>query len=313
MLLPTSTSRSVRSGNRRQASFNREWDIPVQIVAMTMVYNEGARLRRWLRHYGAQFGAPNLLVIDHGSNDGSTADLGGAGRIPLPRIEYDNNQRSGFINDLQRSLFRYYDGVLYTDCDELIVADPRRYTGLTDYFERMESDCARPVGLNVFQSDLSASPLSEQTPISEQREYCMFTVGMCKPLLIKAPVRWIPGFHACDKRAPISTDLFLFHTKYADFAHALSRQSVTRALPWSERSLKGAQGAHQRRSDEDMVRGQFEAPIARLREEGVRDFIFGDVAEQFASRLRLAENKVWHVAEWRGGFYRIPDWLRGTF
>ncbi len=286
---------------------------PMRIAAITMVYNEGAQLRRWLRHYGRQFGANNLLVLDHGSDDGSTDDLGGAGRITLPRVEYDNNQRSGFINEQQHSLFRYYDGVVYTDCDELIVADPRKYSGLVDYFGRMRNDCARPVGLELFQDEIPGKGLMEDVPLSLQRQYCRFVVGMCKPLLARAPVQWIPGFHSCDKRVPIDPSLFLFHTKYADYAAALARQAVTRGLPWSERSLKGSQGRHQRREDEQMIKDNFQGPIDRLRQEGCRDFAFEDVVDQFYSKLTYQEPRVWHASGWRGHLYKVPDWLHGTF
>ena len=286
---------------------------PLKIVAITMVYNEGAQLRRWLRHYGRQFGPSNLLVLDHGSDDGSTHDMGGAGRITLPRVEYDNNQRSGFINEQQHSLFRYYDAVLYTDCDELIVADPRQYSGLTDYFGRMQSDCARPVGLELFQDEIPGRRLMEDVPLSLQRQYCRFVVGMCKPLLARAPVHWIPGFHSCDKRVPIDPSLFLFHTKYADYAAALARQALTRGLPWSERSLKGSQGRHQRREDEQLIKDNFQGPIERLQQEGCRDFAFEDVAEQFYKKLAYVEPRIWHAAGWRGNLYKVPDWLHGTF
>ena len=284
----------------------------MNIIAITMVYNEGDTLRRWLRHYGNQFGPKNLLVLDHGSDDGSTADLGQSGRINLPRSVYDDNQRAAFITNLQKDLFGYYDAVVYSDCDELIVADPRKYNGLADYIQKMEGEVARPVGFNVFQDVIPGTPLERDRTISEQRDYAIFRVGMCKPLVARAPVRWVPGFHSCDKRVSIDPSLYLFHTKDADFQASLRRLGVTRNLPWSERSLAGRQGAHQRRSDDEWIRTNFEGPIAQLQRDGVRDFTFDDVVQTYDSKLEK-KGAMWICPGFPGGIYRVPDWLRGAF
>lgn len=78
-------------------------------IAFTMVYNERENLPRWLRHYGAH--VDRLLVLDHGSDDGSTEDLATAERIRVPRSPPDAGLRVALINDMQRHLLRHHAAV----------------------------------------------------------------------------------------------------------------------------------------------------------------------------------------------------------
>ena len=95
-----------------------------RIAIMTMVYNESTNLPIWIGHYRRTAPSANLFVIDHGSDDGSTAPVSGVTRIPLPRGELDERDRTFLINSLQQGFLRYYDIVIYADCDELLVPDP---------------------------------------------------------------------------------------------------------------------------------------------------------------------------------------------
>ena len=284
----------------------------MKVLAITMAYNEGLTMKRWLAHYGRELGEDGLLVLDHGSDDGSTNHIGRAGRLPIPRVQFDDGERTRFVTDLQRALLTYYDVIIYTDCDELLVADPQFYSGLRDYLERMPEDCIRPVGMDIFQARDREAALDEGRLISEQRKYAWFKSSLCKPLITKAPIRWLPGFHSCDREAPIDTKLFLFHTKNADFAGAMKRLALTRTLPWSEKSLAGTWGHHQRRSDDQWIKVAFETPEALLRSGCREDFVFADLAAEFASRIEL-HNRMWHCKNFTGPVFQLPDRFRGTF
>src|SRR5215210_7701903 len=109
---------------------------PPQICALTMAYNEAPNLPRWVEHYSAQFGAQNCIVVDHGSDDGSTEALTHpVGRFGVSRERpFDEHPRAAFVSSIASALLEYYDGVLYTDTDEYVVADPRRYASLSDVF-----------------------------------------------------------------------------------------------------------------------------------------------------------------------------------
>jgi hypothetical protein len=218
-----------------------------------MVHNEPFFLPRWISYYGAQFGRENLYIIDHGSNDGSTDDLHGANRVSLPRSEFDDEQRVNFIGDFVRGLLRFFDVVIYTDCDEFLAPDPLRYENLADYCQRMDRPVSYAFGVDVRQL-LGVEPaIDPAASILGQRRFCRLRLSMSKPLITRVPIRWNPGFHTCDQKPGMDPNLILFHLKYIDLEMSLERLAYTRSMPWSEKSLRLGRGKHQRFEDQALI------------------------------------------------------------
>ncbi len=270
-----------------------------------MVYNEAQKLPIWLRHYGRQVGLRHCYVIDHGSDDGSTARMGGASRIGLPRSPQDNEQRLALVTDLARGLLRYYRRVAYVDADELLVADPARYRDLADYAGRMTADAVTSIGLELVHGQDEA-PLDPERDIGEQRGSAIFSSSMCKTNLIGTVVNWAPGWHAHDG-APRFDDLYLFHLRHADLDQALHRLAITRAMPWASE----AAGRHQRGEDDlmhDIVRQFGRRPLA---DEGGIVTPDGPIAADLAAFVTdsvpgATANHPWSVPLARYGRQRIP-------
>ena len=216
------------------------------LAVITMVYNEAQKLPVWLRHYGRQVGLRHCYVIDHGSTDGSTARMGGASRIALPRSPQDNEQRLQFVSRLTEGLLAYYRRVAYVDADELLLADPERYRTLADYAERMDADAVTSIGLEVVHGEGEPS-LDPALSLGEQRGSAIFSSSMCKTNMVGRGVNWAPGWHAHDGQ-PRFDDLYLFHLRHADLGQALHRLAITRAMPWAS----DAAGGHQRTGDDWM-------------------------------------------------------------
>ena len=210
------------------------------LAAVTMVYNEAALLPLWLRHYARQVGAAHCYVIDHGSDDGSTDDLRPASVIRLPRSPHDDARRARAVSAFCASLLEWYDGVIHTDVDEFVLADPAAWPDLRAFAAASDADAVTAIGLNVIQVAEEA-PLDPARPVLAQRAYAAFSSALCKPVLIRRPVRWAPGFHCADVALRFD-GLFLFHLRYCDRDAALTRLARTRAMPWADRSA----GAHQR-------------------------------------------------------------------
>ncbi len=193
------------------------------LACVTMAYNEAALLPLWLRHYGGQVGLENCYVIDQGSTDGSTAAMGGANRIHLPRTARDEVRRAAFLSEFCGALLHYHDCVLYTDADEFAVADPARWPGLVAYAQE-----APPVttclGINLVHRFAHEPALDPGRPILAQRGYGFAISGMCKPVFIRRKVAWTAGIHSYDGPMAFG-DLVLFHAAYADLDIALDRQA----------------------------------------------------------------------------------------
>ena len=246
----------------------------MKTAAVTFVYNERFNLPIWMRYFGDQFGKENLFVVDLGTNDGSTDDLGDVNKIALPRDEFDEYAKTNFINFLQQGLLNYYDIVIYTDADELVVPDPELYPDLRTYLEQSTFDYASCVGLNIVHMLNLEEPLDVRRPILQQRRFAKFLSATCKPCVSRVPMNWSPGFHYSDKPPKIDPALFLFHTKWMDYNLAMQRQKVSREAAYSKRTVEQGMRAHSRYDYDRFVREGFFDPINEMMQRGISKFDF---------------------------------------
>ncbi len=219
----------------------------MRIAALTMSYNEPVWARVWARHYSRQVGAENCFLLDHGSDDGSTTGLGV--RVErLPRSPLDEEARAERIGERARALLERYDAVVHSDTDELLVADPARYTDLVAFASSVPDEVVTAIGLDLQHVASEEGPLDPWRPIGEQRRWVRFSAAMCKPAFVRRPVRWAPGFHSCDFAA-ITGGLFLFHLRYADTGIGVERLRRTRQQAFATAETN----PHQRVSDDTFV------------------------------------------------------------
>ena len=212
----------------------------VKVCAITNVYNETFNLPLWLGHYGREVGRENCIVVDHGSE--ALPDLGGAGLIRTPRGPLDDGLRARMIGQLVTAMLEHYDVVLYSDADELLVADPASYSGLRDFFARTEARAYTAVGLDVIHNLFAEDPLDVSRPVLEQRRFGVWNGWLCKTLATRDPIRWGGGFHA-SSAPPSFSDLYLFHLRAVDLGEMVKRAALTRRLE----SADPEAGEHHRR------------------------------------------------------------------
>ncbi|MCJ2071657.1 glycosyltransferase family 2 protein [Methylobacterium sp. J-030] len=182
----------------------------------------------WLKHYTRQVGYGNCYVIDHGSTDGSTHKIE-AQILRLPRFPIDENTRAGSTDKFCSALLFAYERVLFTDVDEIVVADPGRAANLIDYAKAHSKDL--PSIVNVFGVDVLHDRRREgvvdwDRPITLQRKLIRPFSALCKPTFISEQAQWHAGFHFSDK-APSAfiADLFLFHLAFCDSQFLMHRQA----------------------------------------------------------------------------------------
>ncbi len=218
----------------------------LRVAAVTMSYNEPDWGPVWARHYASELGAPHCYIIDHGTDDRSLDGLGGVNLVRIPRSPQDDGKRARAVSLFCASLLEWYDVVVHTDIDEILVADPGRHAGLRDLLASDPRPVITAVGLDLVHVPSLERPLTPALPITRQRRWVRFASAMCKPVAIREPISWAPGFHCVGTR-PAFGDLFLFHLRYADIGRGLVRLARTRAQPWEN---DGA-GRHQRMADRD--------------------------------------------------------------
>jgi glycosyltransferase involved in cell wall biosynthesis len=281
--------------------------IDMKIAAITMVYNEPEYLPIWLKYYSSQLGSENCFVVDHGSDDGSVRNLSHPSTFYLPRTPQDEVKRVESISKIAGMLLNYYDFVIYTDVDEIVVAAPWQYKGLHDLCAKVDADVISAVGLNVHQIIDEDQDLDLSRPVTNQRRWVRFVSPMCKPLITRVPLNWGRGFHSCD-RASTFANVFLFHLRYFDLKTGLRRLNQTRTLARATSRDEAAAG-HQRIGDDEfsgMMRST--SGMSKLRPETFS--ITEEPIKSLLDKVIASEGKV----DVRGNsLWRIPDEFLGIF
>jgi hypothetical protein len=284
-----------------------------KVAAVTMVYNEIEYLPIWLRHYGRHVGPENCFVVDHGSEDGSTNAIGQANRVRIPRSPYDPFKQSFFNSDFCSSLLHWYDWVIYSDVDELMLPDPRVASTLREYCLRDLPEVVNAIGLNTIHVPDREPDIDLARPISEQRSYVFINSSMCKPLLIRRPVRWSPGSHSAD--APVHFDhLYMFHQRWFDLNSGMRRLQRTRAMAWAREDA----GRHQRVED-DKLRQMYTSFSNLPKLDGI-DFDpkappVADFLQRIVDSQKGREDQIYRISLdlWPTHLWRLPQRFVGSF
>lgn len=194
-----------------------------------MTFNEAFFLPFWERHYSFQAGPENCFVLDHGSDDGSTASLS-VNVVNYPRSFFDENARGLSCSDFCSSLLFSYERVIFTDIDELIVCDPTMGGTLYEYMKRPDlPNVIRSIGMDVLHDERVDGPLDPSRPILSQRSVFRPYSALCKPTVISERVEFGIGMHSCNKSSRFD-NLFLLHLAYADFGQIAKRQRKRNAI-----------------------------------------------------------------------------------
>lgn len=283
-------------------------------AVITFVYNEVVNLPIWCRYYGGIFGERNLFVIDHSSSDGSTSDLGLVNKLWFSREELDEHKRCVFMASFVKGLLEYFDTVIYTDGDEMLVPDLGIYKDLKDYLEKNDFEYIAPIGLNVTHVISMEAPLNLAWPILRQRRFARFSASMCKPLITRVPIVWGTGFHASDKPIKIDPNLYNLHLRHMDYNIGIQKQKLTREMTWAASSLAANHGAHARYDDTRFIREAFLDPnnLATNPQHGVQPFEFSKEIARFESEVTHREG-IYYGPHFTGKMVEIPERLRTAF
>ncbi len=221
-------------------------------AAFTVVQDEAVMLPLWLGYYGRHLPASDLYVLDHNTTDGSTDAIGErCQRVPIHwNTSFDHRWLRSTVEAFQRFLLQSYETVLFAEADEFIVADPRRYAGLADYFSRLERPAARCSGFEVVHQPGEA-PIRFDEPILAQRGWWHASSRYCKRTVSKVPLRWSEGFHEefIGPDDPPDPALMLVHLHRVDYDWCLERHRSTASRNWSQEDITRRDGWQNRVAD----------------------------------------------------------------
>jgi hypothetical protein len=283
----------------------------LNIAIMTMVYNEAVNLPIWYKYYSKVVSPENLIILDHGSTDGSVDGCLGASTIHLPRKEWDNRKRATLINSLTKGLFGFYDAVVFCDADELLVPDLEKYEDLRDWIERNQGSTKAAIGLNVFHDYHTEEPLNLRKPILEQRKYAYFRSSLSKPLILFEPADWGLGCHHISRDHGFADDLFLIHLRFMDKDQSLSRLSLTRSMEWSTEEYKLNPNHYQRVDDEVFMKSFADGRVNYVRHK-VAPFEFSEHIEKLRNSKHSDGRMTYFDLGVSGLPVVMPDWMRNV-
>lgn len=192
---------------------------------MTRIHRNEFYLKIWLSHYSRYF---NDLVVFAGRYNGREPskfeELNKQFNFTYIDLEdefYNMNSHQK-VFDMQKQLFTDHTWVLYSDADEIVVADPLKYDGLRHYMDVCLEDQTFCEGYEVFQAQ-GEGRLDLDKPILKQRNWWVrdHTKSYHKPALSRIPTNWAEGFHYIkgkegDIEHQKNMGLYLLHLKYVD-------------------------------------------------------------------------------------------------
>jgi len=197
-------------------------------LAFTMVQNDVVILELWLKYYARFF--DRLYVICNRTRENRQDDI--KNLCEKYNAEYeifhgslgDSDQTLGVVKERQAMFLETCRWVLYTDCDEIVIADPRKgYKNIREFMKRYKGNKTHCVCFDVMQSE-DERAIDYSLPYLSQRSYWAKNNTYNKPLLSKVALDWNPGLH---KEREMSDDeskslenmgLILIHLKYSDMS-----------------------------------------------------------------------------------------------
>jgi glycosyltransferase involved in cell wall biosynthesis len=253
----------------------------MRTIVFTMAYNEAENIGRWVDYYTRQLGPDSTLIVDNASDDESVEIIRRNRNILYPKMVFSNNLRASFCSELANSLLLLYDVVIYTDADEFLVANPAKFENLAHFLRERPGSGYTPIGFDLVHMIGEEPECPADAPFLRYRKHLKPVKALCKPLITRRPVKWGGAFHTSDAVPVFDEDLWMFHTKSADFERRLRRQAITRKVVRDDNS-----GAHQRWDDETL-RANFNG----LRQEPRRPFT-AEARQELAARLtRMVQRK----------------------
>ncbi|CUH62430.1 hypothetical protein TG4357_00100 [Thalassovita gelatinovora] len=187
----------------------------MKLAFVTMVWRDYWLLEKWVNHNTQYVEKRNLYVINHGGDPKVHEIAAGCNVIDIPRDEVPmdlTRRRWDLLGGLTNGLLAFYDRVICTDVDELIV-----YVGqlesLQAHLETSTADTVAlsPIGLNLIPREEG----NIEDGVLRAYPYAMLSAKYTKPCIVRDRVFYTIGGHGLQRgQFTIDPDLLLFHLHY---------------------------------------------------------------------------------------------------
>jgi hypothetical protein len=212
---------------------------PKRVACLTMSRDEALFLPIWYRYYSRLFGAENLFIVDHNSQESPPAQILGTAVLNLFRLPFDrpsqgedqrafDRERFGLISSLIAGLLKYYDTVIFNDTDEVFVTDPAVYPDLKALVLARNDPILAGVGLEIFHDPAEERPFDPAGSVLAQRRNYVYRFHHSKPHIVSQAVQI--GGHGSRRPFRLDPHLYLMHLKFLDRGETLRRQERLRTF-----------------------------------------------------------------------------------
>lgn len=224
------------------------------LAVVTMVYDDTDYLRIWLDYWRAQLPGDRLYVLVHGGNPTLEEMAAGTNVVivprpdPYPEMEED---RWKMLSEFVSGLLTAYRVAVYTDVDEILVADPRGGRSIVERLSAARAPVSHAVGIEVIHRGDLEPPLDPTRPVLSQRGYFRTNSFHGKPCIVTQPVRWGRGGHFHDRRGVrFVPGVLCFHLRFYDEEIFLERAARRRASTKAPEGLDQSANRLWRTSDD---------------------------------------------------------------
>ena len=238
------------------------------LAIVTMVYDDIDYLRIWLEYWRKNVAGDQLYVLVHGGNDTLEAMAEGTNVVVVPRPEpYPEMEedRWKMLSDFASGLLADHKVVVYTDVDEILVADPRRGRSIASCLAAATAPASHAVGIEVIHRGDLEAPLDPSRPVLSQRGFFRTNSFHGKPCIITEPVRWGRGGHFHDKpKVRFLPGVICFHLRFYDEDIFLQRSERRRQTTKAPEGLDQSPNRLWRTSDgaaKELLESFRQAPI----------------------------------------------------
>lgn len=291
----------------------------MRLAFVTMVWRDYWLLDKWVRHNAQYVDRRSLYVINHGGDPKIHDIAQGCNVIDIPRDEVTmdlTRRRWDLLGGITNGLLAFYDRVVCTDVDELIVCLGQG--GLLDHLEKSTADtlALSPIGLNLMpvgEGDVKDGVLRAYPQARLSAKYT-------KPCIVRDRAVWTVGGHGLQRgRFTIDPELLLFHLHYVtpDYTERMEerRQIVEQSRAHQAETQAGPEPGKRywiNWSQSEMIRDKELGLFEQSQELPVEDG-FGEAAELLSAAIRTEGKKtVVDHAAMNNPPYRItvPETLR---
>ncbi len=228
-----------------------------------MVKNENVFLPIWLKYYSRYIDGADIYVFDHRSTNGSVQKCLDDFTFNTVRLDYpfsfDHIWFKYVAVNVQKRLLDHYEYVIFTDVDEIIIADVNKYKGLDDYIQKLDNSFVRCIGYDLIHVPLREEPYNASGSVLSQRMFMYRTEWYNKTLIARQPLNWDVGFHTVDNlHLNLDTDLMLMHIHKLDFDLCWKTSFERARLKWPVDDIIHNRGWQNRFTDIDLFREYYE-------------------------------------------------------